>query len=353
MYSKKKSLFWLLGLIAGWLFLAAFLVWFFDPFYQYHAPFFGMEAVFQDRDNQMPGSVRNLSYDSVLMGSSLAENFDSSFLDRQYGCHTLKIIRASGSAADLLYYLDMARESHELKNVFWCLDLSAMDASPEHTLFDETVPRYLHTETILDDGTYLWNKDILFQTIPLNLAYGQMGRNTGGHAYDWSQGKEFSARMAMLAYEKPRERVLTERDFTGQKENVLANLEQITIRIKDHPETMYRFFFPLYSMNWWDCAYVNGELEEKFYILEQTLPMLLSCDNVEVYYFQDEEEIICNLDNYMDMIHYSPTVSQYILDKMASGEGRSTRENWQEAVERMRDLAGRITDELIYRYYSR
>lgn len=55
----------------------------------------------------------------------------------------------------------------------------------------------------------------------------------------------------------------------------------------------------------------------------------------------------------MDMIHYSPTVSQYILDKMASGEGRLTRENWQEAVERMRDLAGRITDELIYRYYSR
>lgn len=276
-----------------------------------------MEAVFQDRDNQMPGSVRNLSYDSVLMGSSLAENFDSSFLDRQYGCHTLKVIRASGSAADLLYYLDMARESHELKNVFWCLDLSAMDASPEHTLFDETVPRYLHTETILDDGTYLWNKDIIFQTIPLNFAYGQMGRNTGGHAYDWSQGKEFSARMAMLAYEKPRERVLTERDFTVQKENVLANLE------------------------------------EKFYILEQTLPVLLSCDNVEVYYFQDEEEIICNLDNYMDMIHYSPTVSQYILDKMASGEGRVTRENWQEAVERMRDLAGRITDELIYRYYPR
>ena len=58
MYSKKKSLFWLLGLIAGWLFLAAFLVWFFDPFYQYHAPFFGMEAVFQDRDNQMPGRDR-------------------------------------------------------------------------------------------------------------------------------------------------------------------------------------------------------------------------------------------------------------------------------------------------------
>lgn len=352
MYSKKKSLFWLLGLMAAQLFLAALIVWLLDPFYQYHEPFFGMEAVFQDRDNQMPGSVRNLSYDSVLMGSSLAENFDSSFLDRQYGCKTLKVIRASGSAADLLYYLDMARETHELKNVFWCLDLSALDASPEHTFFDKDVPRYLHTKNVLDDGTYLWNKDILLQTIPMTIAYGVMGRNTGGHAYDWSQGKEFSARMAMGAYQKPPGRAKAG-DFKVQEENVRTNLDQIVKRVREHPETMYRFFFPLYSMSWWDCAYVNGELEEKFYILEQTLPLLLSCENVELYYFQDEEEIICNLDNYMDMIHYSPAVSQYILDKVAAGEGRVTQENWQQAVEGMRALAGRITQELIYQYYPR
>ena len=154
---KKKGLRRLLLFIAAEFLLVALIVWLFDPFYQYHSPFFGMEAVLNDRDNQMPGTVRNFSYDSVLMGSSVAENFDSSFLDGTYGCRTLKIIRASGSVADLLYYLEMAQERGELRNVFWCLDIPALEASTEVTLRGGDTPGYLHTAGILDDMPYLYN----------------------------------------------------------------------------------------------------------------------------------------------------------------------------------------------------
>ena len=153
--NRKKGLRRLLLFIAAEFLLVALIVWLFDPFYQYHGPFFGMEAVLNDRDNQMPGTVRNFSYDSVLMGSSVAENFDSSFLDGTYGCRTLKIIRASGSVADLLYYLEMAQERGELRNVFWCLDIPALEASTEVTLKGGDTPGYLHTAGILDDLPYI------------------------------------------------------------------------------------------------------------------------------------------------------------------------------------------------------
>ena len=120
---KKKSLKKLLYFLLAELVLVALVVVAFDPFYQYHEPWFGLGAVLNDRDNQMPGTIRNFEYDSVLVGSSVAENFDSAFLDETYGGTTLKIIRASGSTADLCYYLQQAHEKQELKQVFWCLDI--------------------------------------------------------------------------------------------------------------------------------------------------------------------------------------------------------------------------------------
>lgn len=328
-----------------------FAVWFFDPFYQYHAPFGSLKAVLNDRDNQMPGTIRNFTYDSVLVGSSVAENFDSSFLDAQYGCTTLKIIRASGSIADLLYYLEMAEQEQELKNVFWCLDLFALNAPVETTLYGEDIPRYLHTRSPFDDVPYLLNKEVLLMKIPYMLASGYMGKNTDGHAYDWSEDKTFGEEKAMQAYEKPAE-ALAAQDYADSIPVIAENIDMLIKQIEADPQITWRFLIPPYSLLWWDCAYVNGIMEEDFYILEQVIPALLSCENVELYYFQDEQGIVCELEYYMDMIHYSPQVNQYMLEQMAAGEKRVTRENWQGVIQSMRQLARHITEEEIYRYYQ-
>lgn len=328
------------------------IVWFFDPFYQYHAPFFGQKAVLYDRDNQVVGTVRNFSYDSVLMGSSVAENFDNSYLDARYGCESIKIIKASGSLADLLYYLDMAREKRELENVFWCLDLFALDASPEPTIPDGvSPPAYLRTETLLDDIPYLYNKEILLEKIPLQLDYARRDINTGGNAYNWAEGKEFGAARAKQAYPRPKT-IREPKDFTVSKRNVSENLALLTQEIASHPETSYRFILPPYSLLWWDCAYTGGELEKNFYLLEQTLPALLSFDNVELYYFQADKNIVCNLDNYMDMIHYSPEINQYMLEQLDGEKYLVTREDHAEKIAEMRSLAKAITENYIYEYYD-
>lgn len=352
---KRKALKRLLAAVAAEFALAAFLVWFFDPFYQYHMPFFGMETVLNDRDNQMPGTVRNFSYDSALVGSSVAENFDSSWLDGKYGCTTLKIIRASGSIADLLYYLEQAQERQELKYVFWTLDITAVASPLEVSLNRDTAPWYLHTETVLDDLPYVYNKEILLEKIPSMLAYAHEGINTGGQAYNWARGKVFSAAQAMRAYDRSSivlEGEPEEVDFTGSLDVIHGNVELLTDQVAAHPDTVYRFLVPPLSMMWWDCAYVNGQLEERFYILNQAVSALLPFENVEVYYFQNEDWIVCNLDNYMDMVHYAPEINQYMLERMGAGENRVTEENWEDTLEELRRLAERISREEIFRYYQ-
>lgn len=351
MEQKRKALRKLCVFIIIELAVVALVVCVFDPFYQYHEPFWGMKAVLNDRDNQMAGSVRNFSYDSVLMGSSVAENFDSSFLDENYNCKTLKLIKSSGSVADLLYYLNMAQREHELKNVFWCLDIPSINSSPLPTLYNDDIPRYLHTETVLDDAPYLFNKDILFMKIPLMLASAYQDINTGGNAYNWAEDKEFSAARALQAYDRPAH-IMPEQEFSGDKEDIEQSVALIEEQIEMHPEIQYRFIIPPFSMLWWDCAYTNGTLEKNFYILEQTIPRLLAYDNVEVYFFQNEDNIICNLDNYMDMVHYSPAINQYMLEQVYEGREKVTEENWNEIISELRKLVRKITEEEIYRYYG-
>ncbi len=352
MLKQKHPLGKLIFFIALELFVIFCVVWYFDPFYQYHAPLGDKKAVLYDRDNQVVGTVRNFSYDSVLMGSSVAENFDSSYLDERYGCLTIKVIKASGSLADLLYYLDMAHEKQELKNVFWCLDMFALEASPKPTIPEGvSPPAYLRTETLLDDIPYLYNKEILLEKIPLQFTYASLDKNTGGNAYNWAEEKEFGASKAKQVYFKP-EKAKSPQDFTEAKENLEKNLALLAQEIAANPDTAYRFILPPYSLLWWDAAYVNGELDKNFYLLEQTLPALLTFDNVEVYYFQSEKDIVCDLDNYMDMIHYSPEINQYMFEQLGRETYRVTKENCAEKIAEMKMLAKEITDSYIYEYYD-
>ena len=349
----KKSAMKQLGLwILLLLILVAAIVYLFDPFYQYHGVLPGMERVLYDRDYQVAGSIRNLDYDSVILGSSVAENFNGDYVDEQFGCRTIKVVRSSGSVADLLYYLQMAHEERELKNVFWCMDNFSLTASDEVTLQQNKELRYLYTDTLLDDEEYLFNKDVLLMKIPMSLAYSYLGININGAAFDWSKDKEFSASKAMEAYSKQGE-VKPVGAWEQDHAMLAKNLELVSREIQSHPDVNYTILFPPYSMLWWDCGYANGMGELYFDVLEQILPMLCQYKNVKVYYFQDDREIICNLDNYMDMIHYGPWINQYMLEQVVEGKKLVNAENVSNVLQSMRETYEYLTEEGIYEYYAR
>lgn len=349
--SKKTSLKKLILFIFAELLLIAAVVFVLDPFYQYHGPLFGGKAVLNDRDNQMPGTVRNFKYDSVLLGSSVMENCDNTYLDRQFGGNSIKIARASGSVADLLYYLDMAEKNHSISQVFWCLDLPSLTSPVETTLHKNSdAPWYLHTKNVIDDVPYVYNKQILMEKIPYSIAGVYLNKNVGGNAYNWAEDKVFSAEQVMRVYQKPK-KVMHEKPFEEEKLLLSQNLVLLETQMKEHPDCTYRFFIPPFSMCWWDCAYVNGELEKNFYVLEETMKMLTQVENAELYFYQDEEDIICNLDNYMDMIHYTPQINQYMLEQLSKGEGKVEVETVEKTVKRMRKLVKKIYKKKIYNYY--
>ena len=336
--------------VAGLLLLCMFVVWFFDPFYQYHMPFFGLKPVLYERETQMPGSIRHFSYDSLLVGSSVVENCDSTYLDDKLGTKTLKIVKGSGSAPDLLYYVDMAQRERDITHVFYGLDLFSLMNTTEVTVVSEYSPNYLFTSTPFDDFSYLFNKDILFKKIPLSIIYSLQGKYCDGKAYYWADGKTFSKEQAMSTYQRP-EIKKPQVDFSDKKEIISANVQKLEAMVKEHPNTRYVFFLPPYSLLYWDEVIRVGEKNQYAYALEMVLCTLADEKNVEIYSFLMDRDIILDLNFYMDTVHFSTQINQYMLQCMVENY-RITEENLDVILKDFSETCDFIEKEGIYQYYD-
>ena len=323
----------------------------FDPFYQYHKPLPGLKAVLTDKEYQCIGTLRTFDYDALVVGSSVCENYNNYWFDEGFDCQTIKAIRSYGATADLCYLLDNAYASHDLKYVFYNIDPSSLSASTEPTYKSTGCPMYLYDRNIFNDYPYVLNKDVLTEKLPYMLAYSFIGDYNEGDSYNWAQWKYFGQDMAMGLYT----RLPSVKDMQSETVNsaeLTGNIALLTAQVEAHPETTFKFFFSPYSMLWWDNAYRSGERDAVIYNEKQAIGTLLQYDNVEIYFYQDDEEIITNLDNYMDMIHFSKDINYYVYDKLAKGEDRLTMDNYEERLEHMRKLSDKIVEEEILKYYK-
>ena len=324
----------------------------FDPFYRYHAPLPGLKAVLSDKEYQCVGTLRNFDYDALIVGSSVCENYNNHWFDEGFGCTAIKAIRSYGATADLCYLLDKAYESHELKYVFYNIDPSSLSASTEPTYEATNCPMYLYDRSFFNDYPYWLNKGVLLEKIPYMLAYSLIGNYDEGDSYNWAQWKYFGQDLAIGMYTRLPDVKQMQPENTNAEE-LAGNIALLTAQVEAHPDTTFKFFFSPYTMLWWDNAYRNGERDAVIYNETQAIGALLAYDNAEIYFYQDDEDIITDLDNYMDMIHFSKDINYDIYDKLAKGEGRLTEENYTKRLEQMRTLSERIVQEDILQYYAK
>ena len=109
---------------------------------------------------------------------------------------------------------------------------------------------------------------------------------------------------------------------------------------------------PPYSSLWWYEAYMCGEIEQDFYALDQAFTRLLPYENVEIHYFQTMEDIISNLNLYMDLIHYHPNVNKSLVDLISGNEYKIMIENKDNILENMKILVDKCINIYAKEYFS-
>jgi len=324
----------------------------FDPFYVYHKPLPGLKAVLTDKEYQCVGTLRNFDYDALIVGSSVCENFNNHWFDEGFDCTTIKAIRSYGATADLCYLLDIAYEEHDLKYVFYNIDPSSLYSDTKTTFESTGCPIYLYDGNILNDYQYLFNKDVLFEKIPAMIAKSFLSYDEGD-SYNWAQWKTFHHLMCMTMYERIDDAdVVKMQDAHMYDELAKENTALLVNEITTHPDTQFIFYFSPYSMCWWDNAIREGVRDAVLSAQSICIDEILKYDNVKIYYYQDDMEVITDLDNYMDIIHFSKEINHYICDSLIEEKDRITYENKDEILKGMYTLSEEIESDYIHNYYE-
>lgn len=323
---------WVIGGFTAVLALLAAITLFVDPFFHYRGGQKSLEYPLIDERYQNDGIARHYEYDSIITGTSMCQNFKCSEFNELWGGNAIKIANSGASFHESGETIRRALSyNSEVKNVLCSLDGNRLNVP---ALYDEYegYPVYLYDNNPFNDVNYLLNKDVVPKTIAV-LNYTRSGQKTTSmdEYGSWEQYASFGrdsvlASFALLA-EQDVECELTEEDVRQIRENVTANFVRLA---EDHPDTTFYFFFPPYSICYWEALFRAKQMDAQLNAQKICAELLLAVENIQVYDFSYRTDITANLDNYSDTLHYGGWINSRMLQMMAAGEGRLTAGNYEE-----------------------
>lgn len=337
-------------LTAGVVFaLTASLTVYKDPFFHYHAPLPGYiypqdEYPANNERYLNDGITRHFSYDGIITGTSMTENFKTSEADELFDARFIKVSFAGAKYREINDNLKRGYHAgNEIRYIIRGLDYN--DLVLEKDACDETFryPTYLYNDNPFDDVNYVLNKSVLLgETMRVKKSASGNGSAIDFDTYvNWNtyHGEEFGAWHVLSTY-LLRETSNSPASLTKEERQMLLdNLRQnVTALADEHPETTFYLFFPPYSICYWDILNNEGKLDWHIEAEQTAIEELLQHPNIRLYSFCDNFELVCNLEHYKDYLHYGEWINSQILIWIKNGEYLLTSENYQTYLENIRQF---------------
>lgn len=311
-----------------------------DPFLHYHKGQDFLEYPLKYERYQNDGIARHYEYDSMITGTSMCQNFKCSEFDRLWDAASIKVTNAGASYHESCENIRRAfSHNANVKNVLCSLDGNRLNY-PAFKDEYEDYPVYLYDNDPFNDVNYLLNKDVVPKTIAV-INYTRSGQKTTSMDQygSWSRYASFGKSSVLASFhlieEREEELKLREEDIEQIRENVNENFVKLA---KQHPDTTFYLFFPPYSICWWEALVRTKQINAQLEAQKMSVELLLSAENIKVFDFSYRIDIVEDLDNYTDTLHYGEWVNTEILQMMAEGEGLLTRSNLDEYYDSLREM---------------
>lgn len=331
---KKWFLFTVTGCI-GALMMILLLMVIFDPYFHYHGKIPGFSYRLYNERYINSGIVKNFEYDTIITGSSMNQNFKTSQLDELWGVNSIKVPYSGAGYREIKENLDRAFESdNNIKYVLWGLDYNGLFREAHYKRYDE-YPDYLYDKNLLNDVSYVWNKELIFQGLLNNILMTVQGEeSTSFDEYgSWEGGRGWES--ILKTYQRSEEILPMQTEIEPLFEEIMRwNIQSNIIDlVKAHPETQFILFYTPYSAVYWEAIYRDGTLLNQLMYEKMATEMMLECDNIHLFTFVQETDITGNVENYRDNEHYVSEINEKILQWITEGKGKVTKENYEEIIE--------------------
>lgn len=338
MNSKKWSLL-VVEIIIGVFCGIGILIIVIDPFFHYHAPIEGVSYSFSKEAYMNDGISKNFKYDAMITGTSMTLGFNIEEANKIFDRNFVRITYRGEGFKKINDNLQKAlKVNADLEFVIRGVDPIWFISAEDWLGYDE-YPEYLYDDNLWNDVNYLYNKEILIGDLipeiintikkvpPEHMDRQGIGNRSSG-------GKN----RVLEQYERPvKEESVLDEDETKEYFSMLdRNLEQNVLSVvKNNPDVTFYLFFPPYSICWWDSINQYGQavLERRIALEKFAIEKILECENVKLFSFNNNFDLICDLNNYVDEAHYVDEIASQILIWMKQGLGELTKYNYEEYIE--------------------
>ncbi len=284
-----------------------------DPYFHYHDPDVTGD-VWMDERYQAAGLLRTQDYDTVLMGTSLAANYQPSWLDEAFGGKAVQVTLPNGSIDEFSTVLHYAMDCQDVNRVVMGLDANIVARAAGEDPYE--LPTYLYNHNPVDDLAYLWNKETLAKGVYAQHLQQTTDLKPLDEAFLWDY--TFSKVQALVSYPRPEPSDTVQPDDYFLT-NAQSHLDVVTAWLETYPDVDFHFYLSPYSVLFWDKMDREGTTQSMLTLLDYLLTTLSAYDNATVHFFMGDTDIITNLDNYTDHIHVSAAITHAMVNAMAEG----------------------------------
>lgn len=308
-----------------------------DPYFHYHAP--DTDNYYYELENersQNDGISRNFDYDSIIIGSSMCENFKTSEMDQLFGTKSVKLPYSGATYHELGQCIDRAISyNDETKIVISGLDM--VRYGDDSTLLRTdlgTFPFYLYDSNPFNDIEYLLNRDVAFNLV-LDMeidslsAYFESGITSFDDYACWFRTSGINAvKPGGISVDKETDQIAFDENT---KEVVIQNItSNITDIANRYPDVDFYYFLTPYSAVWWGEEINSGDFYKQIEKERCVIEQLLRYDNIKLFSFNLRTDITTDINNYCDERHYGFWINSLILKWMSEDKYRITPENYEE-----------------------
>lgn len=330
---NRKWFFWTIGCALLMIVMIAACVFITDPLMMFRDGSSVFSSMHYNQRYSAPGAARFTSYDMVVTGSCMVGQFDVGEVNEVFQADALKLTYNAATFRDDKMILDVCFSNQpQIQTVLISIDAFSAIQPADKTGYP--LPEYVYSRSLKNDATYLLNLDVFYHFSVKNLIGTMRGKKEGPVETepDHPEGP-YSWETVLSSFAVEDLADLEPADTAAFHANTIDNLkENLLPVIEAHPDTQFVFFLPPYSVLYWEKQLALGTFEPMMDSIRMIIEACLQYENVTIYQFMWEEETITDLDNYRDIMHYSPAIASEILEGIADGKNRVTIENYSDEM---------------------
>ena len=297
----------------------------------------------------LPGLLRREHYDTLIVGSCMAQNFRISHMESVPGWgRVIKATAGGASGKAMERFISAAFDAGKVKHIFLLPDTPFTVGGGIFNL-DDQILEYLYDDNVWNDYQYFLNWDVLTEALPrtvkANLGYKRFAPSLDrDRMFSWDYGdrpERYSENEVREGFERWHKELATIRDHAPEQADYFQKgfENRLLHHIRKRPDIRFTVCFAPYSSTFWYAMRAHGGLEHFLAARQDLLLQLLALPNVKLYELQGDP-ITTDLSRFSDPWHYNAGFNAWIIDAIKEGRGRlETEEDIAAAIEAIREIS--------------